>query len=375
MNILITGGAGFIGTHLTKKLLNEGATVTVLDNFSPQIHGIGAATKFIQHRGVRLIDGDVREKQVWLEALPGHDAVVHLAAETGTGQSMYEISRYEAVNIAGTANMFDCIVNHKLTNIRKIVVASSRAIYGEGSYECKEDGVVYPDQRTVIDLKGGYFEPRCPKCGEFIKMQSTAEDAPFKPTSFYGLTKQVQEQMVLMYARTLGISAYALRYQNVYGPGQSLNNPYTGILAIFSNLARENKPINVFEDGSESRDFVYINDVVDATAKCLQATLQDIASINVGSGRSTSVINVAHAVVSYFDSKSTVSVSGAFRLGDIRHNVANQTKARELLDYKAKWEFKDGLTEFLNWATLSDASDAGYERSLQELKVKGLMHD
>ncbi len=375
MNILITGGAGFIGTHLTQKLLAQGAQVTLLDNFSPQIHGENAAATFKAPAGVRVIEGDVRNKQSWLDALPRHDAVVHLAAETGTGQSMYEISRYEAVNIAGTALMFDCIVNHKLTNIKKIVVASSRAIYGEGAYTCAAHGTVYPDERTVADLKAGSFEPRCPHCSNFVTMQTTAETAPFKPTSFYGLTKQVQEQMVLMYARTLGISAYALRYQNVYGPGQSLNNPYTGILAIFSNLARENKPINVFEDGDESRDFVYISDVVDATAQCLQADQQGVASINVGSGVSTSVSKVAHAVVQHFKSKSVVSVSGAFRQGDIRHNVADQTQAKKLLNYQAQWSFETGLKEFLNWASLSAASDAGYEKSLQELKSKGLMHE
>jgi dTDP-L-rhamnose 4-epimerase len=375
MKTLITGGAGFIGLHLARELISQGHEVTLLDNFSPQIHEENGGAKFVPPAGAELVVGDVRDRQAWMDTLPHHDAVVHLAAETGTGQSMYEISRYEAVNIAGTALMFDCIVNEKLTNVKKVVVASSRAIYGEGAYNCDHHGTVYPNERLAADMKAGHFEPRCTHCSSFVKMIPTSEESPFKPTSFYGLTKQVQEQMVLMYARTLGISGYALRYQNVFGPGQSLSNPYTGILAIFSNLARENKPINIFEDGQESRDFVFIDDVVAATAACLSPSYNGITALNVGSGMSTSVLDVARAIVNHYKSSSPINVTGAFRIGDIRHNVASMHELEKKINFKARYSFQEGITSFMNWASKSQPNNSGYEKSLQELKSKGLMHE
>jgi dTDP-L-rhamnose 4-epimerase len=373
MNVLVTGGAGFIGTHLVRRLLSEHCNVTILDNFSPQIHGTNdMLPPDIQGR-VRLIRGDVRDREIVGEALHGQDTVVHLAAETGTGQSMYEIERYADVNVNGTAVLFDVLINKK-TAVRKVVVASSRAIYGEGKYACGDHGVVFPGRRRAEDLKKGQFEPKCPVCGMPCSMLATDESAKISPTSFYGITKQVQEQMALMFGESLGISAFALRYQNVYGPGQSLNNPYTGILAIFSNQARANKPIYIFEDGRESRDFVYIDDVIEATWRCAQAQSVGVAALNVGSGERTTVLEVARHIVDYFGSASSIEVNGAFRDGDIRHNVADLSNVREFLGYEAQTSFSEGIRKFLAWTQSQEVSIGKYEQSLLEMQKKGLMY-
>ena len=373
--VLITGGAGFIGTHLARRLLAEGHEVTILDSFTPQIHGGADALPQDLTGYVRLVRGDVRDKDVFHAALGGQDAVVHLAAETGTGQSMYEIGRYAEVNLIGTALLMEYLVSPG-SKIAKIVTASSRAIYGEGKYACPAHGTVYPEARLETDMEAGRFEPVCPVCAAPCAALPTDEASRLAPSSFYGLTKQVQEQMTLLFGRTCGVPATALRYQNVYGPGQSLHNPYTGILAIFSNQARAGQPIYIFEDGQESRDFVYIDDVVDATVRALRPDAAGGDAINVGSGVRTSVHEVVAEIVRFFGSASAVSVTGGFRLGDIRHNFADLARAEARLGYRPRWAFADGLAEFLRWAQ-AQAAEAGaasqYERSLAELDAKGLM--
>jgi dTDP-L-rhamnose 4-epimerase len=373
LQVLITGGAGFIGTRLARRLLAEGCTVTVLDNFSPQIHGTLSVLPADIAASVRLIVGDIRDASLVESALQGQDVVVHLASETGTGQSMYEVKRYEDVNVGGTAVLYDLLANGKAKSVSKVVVASSRAIYGEGAYICAADGLVYPSMRTVDAMKAGRFEPPCPVCGGTCDSAPTPEAAPLDPSSFYGITKQVQEQMTLMFARALGISGFALRYQNVYGPGQSLQNPYTGILAIFSNQARDNKPIYIFEDGNESRDFIYIDDVVEATWRAIQPHAVGVHTINVGSGQRTTVREVVDAIVAFYASQSQVTVNGAFRVGDIRHNVADLARSHDVLGFKPRWTFSDGLSQFLSWAKEQDAG-GDYEASLAEMAAKGLMH-
>jgi dTDP-L-rhamnose 4-epimerase len=374
VKILITGGAGFIGTHLAKKLIKEGYEVTIFDSFSPQIHGNKQTIADELQKKVKLVVGDVRDKAVFYSALNGQDVVVHLAAETGTGQSMYEVERYEDVNIKGTSILIDYLVNNKASRVKKIVIASSRAVYGEGKYHCQKCGTVYPSMRLRKDMQAGHFEPFCPICGSVSESLPTDEESAIHPSSFYGLTKQVQEQMVLMFAKTLGISAFALRYQNVYGPGQSLKNPYTGILAIFSNQARANQPIYIFEDGNESRDFIYIDDVVEATHRCIHPDAVGVESLNIGSGQKTTVSEVVREVVEFFDSTSPVSISGAFREGDIRHNTADLTKVRQVLEFEPQWKFREGVRHFLSWAVSQEASANKYEESLKEMLKRGLMH-
>jgi len=372
MKVLITGGAGFIGSRLAKRLASSGAKVTILDNLNEQIHGQGASFPDDLRSVAHCVQGDIRDRSLLAQVIPGQEVIVHFAAETGTGQSMYAVEHYEDVNIRGTAVLLDILVNERSPSLRKLVVASSRAIYGEGRYRCSFHGDVYPKARTVSAMSKGHFEPFCPVCAEPVQVMPTAEDTPFSPSSFYGITKQMQEQMVIMFAGALGIDGFALRYQNVYGPGQSLSNPYTGILAVFSNLVRQGNPINIFEDGQESRDFVYVDDVVEATALCIAPQVRGIHSLNVGSGIRTSVFDVAQAIVNYFNANVAVRVTGDFRIGDIRHNVADISSIRTLTGFTPKWSFNEGLHQFLSWAAHNETYDAGYERSLAELKERGL---
>ena len=374
MNVVITGGAGFIGTHLARRLLREGLEVTLLDNFSPQIHGGSQTLPQDLAPNVRLIAGDVRDAGTFQAALTNQEVVVHLAAETGTGQSMYEIAQYTGVNLTGTAHLMDYLVNSPQSRIGKIVTASSRAIYGEGKYQCSEHGVVYPEARSGAAMSAEQFEPVCPLCALPCSALPTDEGSRLSPSSYYGLTKQMQEQMTLLFARTCGLSGYALRYQNVYGPGQSLRNPYTGILAIFSNQARAGEPIYIFEDGHESRDFVYIEDIIEATWKCIHPETVGVDALNVGSGVKTTVQEVVAEIVRFFGSASDVSVTGAFRLGDIRHNVADLTRARMQLGFEPRWAFVDGIREFLTWAQTQEGQAGGYAKSLEEMRSRGLMH-
>jgi len=265
LNILITGGSGFIGSNLALSLISQGHEVTVLDNLSPQIHGdipefTSSLYRSIKDK-VKFILGSVTDIDAWEKALQGQDAIVHLAAETGTGQSMYEIKRYVDTNIGGTGLMLDLLANQK-HKIKKVVIASSRSIYGEGKYLSNVLGVIYPGARKDVDMQAGIFEPLCPKTGEPLTLLPTDEESKIHPSSVYGITKQNQEQMVMTVCASLNIGATALRYQNVYGPGQSLSNPYTGILSIFSTRIKNGNGLSIFEDGKESRDFVFIDDVV-----------------------------------------------------------------------------------------------------------------
>jgi dTDP-L-rhamnose 4-epimerase len=373
MNVLITGGAGFIGTRLAQKFAVHGATVTVLDNLSEQVHGPDADFDSDLAKVATCVRGDVRDRAIMSQLLGGQEVIVHLAAETGTGQSMYAVEHYADVNIQGTAVLLDLLVNERTNSLTKIIVASSRAIYGEGQYHCLAHGIVYANARTEADMSIGRFEAVCPHCRGVVDLMPTSESTPYGPSSFYGLTKQVQEQMFLMFASALGIDGFALRYQNVYGPGQSLTNPYTGILAVFSNLVRQSKPLNIFEDGQESRDFVFIDDVVEATFACAQRNVHGVDALNVGSGVRTSVLQVADAVIAHFGADVPVEVTGAYRIGDIRHNVADISMIRSLTGYAPKWQFKEGLSAFLNWAAHHDASDAGFDKSMRELSDRQML--
>jgi dTDP-L-rhamnose 4-epimerase len=373
MNVLVTGGAGFIGVHLVRRLLREGCTVAVMDNFSSQVHGAQQELPSDLVGHVELHRADVRDSDAVHKALTNRDAVVHLAAETGTGQSMYQICRYQDVNLGGTATILDTIVNRPGMRLHKIVLASSRAVYGEGKYRCHEHGTVYPKGRRPDHIKAKMYEPVCPVCNEQCVPEATSEDSPLHPLSLYGLTKQVQEEMIFMFAQASGFSAYALRYQNVFGHGQSLSNPYTGILAIFSNLARAGSPIKVFEDGQESRDFVFVDDAVNATWCCLQSGSNAIETFNVGTGVRTTVLEAAREIVQYYQSSTRLVITGSSRAGDIRHNFADLSKIRSALGFAPRLSFREGLRRFLDWASARSEVLQGYEASLQEMSQRGLL--
>ncbi len=375
MNILITGGAGFIGVNLCRELIKYNHKIRVVDNFSKQIHGnVNVLPEDLVNQ-VELLNCDICDRESMISSLVDIDTIVHLAAETGTGQSMYEIEHYFNVNIQGTAILIDILQNHEVAkNVKNIIVASSRAVYGEGEYYCEHHGIIYPEQRSLEKLEKGQFEPVCPICLNYGNFQATKEGAPFKPMSFYGITKQVQEQSILMFAKIKNINAFALRYQNVYGPGQSLNNPYTGILAVFSNLAKQGRKIEVYEDGLESRDFVFIDDVVAATYSAIMYEGSFIGALNIGSGKPISVYEVANTINNYFGNKSIVEINGSFRIGDIRHNKADLFQSYNILKFSPKIDFHEGIIRFLKWAQVNESNNQkSYEETVKELQSHGLM--
>lgn len=375
-HVLITGGAGFIGSNVALKLVAQGVKVTVLDNLSPQIHGDNPEVTSPLYQSikdkVRFIKGTVTSRDDWRKALDGVDAVLHLAAETGTGQSMYEIEKYVNVNIGGTAILLDILTNEK-TDVKRVVVAESRAIYGEGRYWSDElNAFVYPDERPEETMSNGDFEVKYPGCSEPLKLVGTTEDSKIHPGSVYGITKQVQGQLVHMVCQSIGIESVSFRYQNVYGPGQSLSNPYTGILSIFSTRIKNGNGINIFEDGKETRDFVYIDDIADATILGLTVPGVSGNAFNIGTGVATDVLTVANTLKKHYGIDVPVTVSGNYRLGDIRHNFADISKARRLLGFEPKWTFDAGIEQFCRWVDGQPVQKDNYEASIEEMKQKGL---
>jgi dTDP-L-rhamnose 4-epimerase len=374
-NILITGGAGFIGSNLALRLSSMGYNVTVLDSLSHQIHGNdqeNSSFLFLNIKDkVNFIKGNVTLREDWIKVINGQDAIIHFAAETGTGQSMYEIEKYTAVNVGGTAIMLD-ILSNSIHTVRKVIIASSRSIYGEGKYWSDElNSFVYPEHRTDNFMSKGDFEVKYNGVSK-LQLVATDEESKIHPSSVYGITKYNQEQMVMTVCPTIGIAPVAFRYQNVYGPGQSLSNPYTGILSIFSTLILNGKDLNIFEDGMESRDFVYIDDVVTATILGLECEDANGQVFNVGTGEATSVLSVADKLIINYKSKVKKIVSGNYRLGDIRHNYADMTKIKALLGFAPIYNFDVGIKKFTDWVITQDVKVSRYEESLSEMKQKGL---
>lgn len=374
-HVLITGGAGFIGSRLAQRLVAAGHTVTVLDALIPQVHGNDPETTSPLLRSLdgvaTVITGSVTSKDALRDALAGVDCVVHLAAETGTGQSMYEIDRYVDANVGGTAKLLDLLANEEHT-VTRLVIASSRSIYGEGSYRTGDGRIVHPGHRDDAAMAAGDFDVHLPGEGD-LELVPTDENAKLHPSSVYGITKQMQESLIMTVAPTIGIEAVSLRYQNVYGPGQSLKNPYTGILSIFSTLIRQGKEINIFEDGHESRDFVYIDDVVEATFLAATSPAASGGIFNVGSGVPTSVNEVVAALFAAFGTEVPTHVSGNYRLGDIRHNIADTTRLREVLDFQPTVPFREGVRRFVDWVLTEPIEGDTYQRSLDEMAARNLL--
>ena len=348
----------------------------MLDSLIPQVHGedpehTSALVRSLPAE-VELHHGTVTSRDDLERALAGVDTIIHLAAETGTGQSMYEIDRYVSANIGGTALLLDLLANAP-HNVRRIVVASSRSIYGEGAYQAPDGTTVFPPHRADAAMASGDFDVHMPGVDGDLTLIPTPESAALHPSSVYGITKLTQEQLIMTTAPTLGIEPVALRYQNVYGPGQSLKNPYTGILSIFSTLIRQGKSINIFEDGEESRDFVYIDDVV--TATFLAATVESAGGqvMNVGSGVATTVAEVVAALFDAFGTSVPTTVTGNYRLGDIRHNFADTTRLDEVLGFTPRTSFTAGVAEFVEWVKTEPVEGDSYQRSLDEMSARSLL--
>ena len=373
--VLITGGAGFIGSNVALKLIAKGYEVTVLDSLSEQIHGVNPEETSPLYRNVKdkvnFIKGDVNSREDWMKALEGVTYVIHLAAETGTGQSMYEIKKYVDTNIGGTALLLDILTNTK-HSVKRVVVAESRAIYGEGKYRCLKCGDVYPLERKDEDMQKGDFECKCPKCGGPVELVATTEDSAIHPSSVYGIAKQVQGQLVHLVCKSIGVESVSFRYQNVYGPGQSLSNPYTGILSIFSTRIKNGNGLNIFEDGKETRDFVYIDDIVDATILGMEVPEANGHVFNIGTGVATDVLTVAQTLCEKYGIQVPIVVSGNYRLGDIRHNYADITLARNILGFEPNWDFSAGIGEFCKWVDGQAVQKDNYDASIAEMKAKGL---
>jgi dTDP-L-rhamnose 4-epimerase len=377
--VLITGGLGFIGLEVAKLLVQKGYSVLLFDNLSKQIHGAIpdlAAIQLLRRAEVEVFRGDVAKPSDWIEALGNVGAVVHLAAETGTAQSMYEISRYTETNVGGTAQLLDHLANRR-HEVTKIILASSRSVYGEGAYQCarcgQHRGLVYPAARSKEMLRATQWQPMCPICGGVVDAAATPETAATAPASIYAATKLAQEDLVRVASKALGIPAVIYRFQNVYGEGQSLKNPYTGILSIFSNQLRMGKTIHLYEDGQESRDFVHVSDVARAVVLGLASDGADGATLNVGSGRPTSVEQIALLLGDRLHAKAPPLVTGEYRRGDIRHGYADVIAIRSCLQFRAEVSLDQGLTRFVEWVKSQPLEPNRLDKATGELVARGLM--
>ena len=368
--VLVTGGAGFIGSHLVEALLQEGHAVRVVDTLVPQVHGTARKPKYLP-KHVEFIKADVRRPQTWQRALKGIRVVFHQAAAVGVGQSMYEITKYMDANTMGTAALWQALITGKCP-AEKVIVASSMSIYGEGQYRCREHGAVFPALRPDVQLRRRDWEMRCPRCRAPAAAEPTPEAKPLMPTSVYAISKRDQEELSLSLGRAYGIPTVALRYFNVYGPRQSLSNPYTGVAAIFSSRIRSGRSPVVFEDGRQSRDFVHVSDIVRANLLAMKQRSADHETFNVATGRATSVLEVAQLLTRCLQSTVRPTVTGKFRAGDIRHCVGDAQKIRTRLGFTPKVQFEDGLDDLIRWVQEEVAVDR-VDRATKELATRGLV--
>jgi dTDP-L-rhamnose 4-epimerase len=368
MRVLVTGGAGFIGSHLVDRLLASGHEVRILDSLDPQVHdGVPAYLR----PEAELVVGDVRDRAVVARCLEDTDALVHLAAAVGVGQSMYEIERYTSVNALGAAVVLEAAIGAR-DRLAKAVVASSMSIYGEGLYRCPDDGSeLAPPPRPEEQLAQRDWELRCPVCGAALEPLPTPESKPLQPTSIYAIGKRDHEEMFLAWGRAYAVPTTALRFFNVYGPRQALSNPYTGVAAIFASRLLNGRPPVVFEDGGQSRDFVHVSDIAAGIEAALDPARADGAAVNLGTGRSVTVLDVAAVLGAGLGVGLEPEVLGDYRAGDIRHCFASTERARELLGFAPQVAFEDGMAELTGWLAGQSAVDR-VDEATAALRARGL---
>ncbi len=368
--ILITGGAGFIGSHLADKLIEEGHDVRILDSLVEQVHG-GEVPEHL-NKNAEFIQADVCDSEAVGKALEDIEVVYHEAAEVGVGQSMYEIVRYVKANDLGTAVLLEEMIKRP-DQFKKMVVASSMSIYGEGAYFCGScDEKISPSLRSAEQLENNKWEVFCPKCGTELKPVGTTEEKPLLPTSVYAITKQDQEQYCLSVGRAYDIPTVALRYFNVYGTRQALSNPYTGVCAIFSSRIMNDQSPMVFEDGEQTRDFVHVDDIVQANLLALETDKADYETINIGTGNPYSVKEIARMLAKGLGRDIEPQIVGKYRKGDIRHCFPDITKAKNLLNYQPKIALQEGLINLLDWVKQQEPDDK-VEKATAELAAHQLV--
>lgn len=367
--ILVTGGAGFIGSHLVDALIERGYNVRVYDNLVPQVHGANPQPRYVS-KEAEFIHGDLRDQDRLRRALKDVRVVFHQAAEVGVGQSMYEIVRYVDGNTGGTAVLLELLANER-HSVEKLIVASSMSIYGEGAYRCDQDGEVYPQLRSDAQLQKRNWEMQCPHCGRVVTPLPTNEAKPLFPTSIYAISKMDQELMCLAIGRAYGIPTVALRYFNAYGPRQALSNPYTGVAAIFSSRLLNRRPPIVFEDGRQSRDFIHVSDIVQANLLALEKDDVEFEVFNVGTGRPLTVLDVAMTLARGLGVEVAPEIVGQFRAGDIRHCYADISKIRSRLGFEPRVRFEDGMADLVAWVREQEGADL-VEQARRELERRGL---
>lgn len=354
-HILVTGGAGFIGSHTVDALIAEGHRVRILDNLDVQVHPTGQVPLWLNPQA-EFVHADVRDRAAVEAALEGIDQVVHDAAAVGVGQSQYMIQEYVSVNVGGTATLLDVLANRR-HGVKKLLVASSMSIYGEGAYRCPEHGLVHPSLRPAERMAQGDWDAHCPACGGTVQPVPTAETKPLECTSIYAQSKKDQEEYVHIFGRTYGIPTIAVRYFNAYGTRQSMNNPYTGVAAIFSSRIKNGHAPLIYEDGQQSRDFVSVHDLVRAKLLLLQDERADFGSFNVGTGRRTTIVQLAETLLSlYGRSDLGVQITGKYRKGDIRDCYADLSRL-SALGFAPEVSLEEGLAELVDWGEGESADD------------------
>ena len=368
MRILVTGGAGFVGSHLVDALLERGHRVRVYDSLERQVHPGGRLPEYLA-KDIEFVHGDCRDRERLASAMEGMDAIFHEAAYVGVGQSMYEIRRYCEGNTMGAAVVLEGVLKRR-SRIRKLIVASSMSIYGEGAYMTRGGEPRAPRLRQRAALERRIWDP-LENDGEPLRPIPTPEGKPLHPTSVYAVTKRDHEELFLSVGYAYRIPTIALRYFNVYGPRQALSNPYTGVGAIFSSRLLNGKPPVIFEDGAQTRDFIHVSDIVQANIRAMETDTADYEAINVGTGRATSIAELAALIGSALGSDLEPEVTGSFREGDIRHCYADISKARALLEYTPRVDLKDGVRELVEWVR-SQAAEDRFDVARAELARQGL---